>query len=85
MVERVSDPERPVGSVAGAVGTVELVGSDTFLARCSMEQMEGFGAGLVNAEGVIVVVANDEIAFGVEGEVFGAIEPCFQCRSVVTR
>ena len=33
MVERVSDPERPVGSVAGAVGAVELALSVTLHPR----------------------------------------------------
>ena len=36
--------------------------------------MDGFFFDLVEAEGVVVVVADDDVAIGVEGEVFGSVE-----------
>ena len=80
MIERIDHPERAIGIIASSVGAVDgsrggLL-SERFpgLRRGPGKQVDGFLFHLVEAEGVVVVVADDDVATGVEGEVFGAVE-----------
>lgn len=65
MVEGVGDPEVSFLIISGPVGAVELLEGFAGLGWCSRKEVDGFFLRLVEADSVVVVIADDDVSLRV--------------------
>jgi len=90
VVEGIDNPKSSLGIIASPVGAVDSGGGGCFakclarLGRGAGEEVDGFFLHLVESKSVVVVVADDDITIGIEGEMLGAVELGSGARATVS-